>query len=121
MPQPIDLTVDVPDYISLPLMPMAKDKCVEQDIYVRFMRHLRLVPNSNFEIKILSSIQFTADMMNLGDDYVTKVLIDCGLDAPSRALPANYLNHVRRTQRRDVLGFVKIDKALINNNINANI
>lgn len=66
----------------------------ELEIYARFMRHLRHVPNSRMEIKVLSSIQFTADMMDLTDALVAKTLVDMGLRAPRRAFPAAFLDHV---------------------------
>ncbi len=66
---------------------------VELEIYARFMRHLRHVPNSRMEIKVLSSIQFTADMMDIGDALVAKTLVDMGLRAPRRAFPAAFLEH----------------------------
>ena len=93
--KPLDLTHDVPKNVILPLVPKVKylncDKRTEMSVYARFMRHLRLVPNSAFDIKILSSIQFTADMLNLGDDYVAKILVDCGLRAPRKSFPASFL------------------------------
>jgi hypothetical protein len=79
--------------IELPLPPAATAE-TEMDIYARFMRHLRMVPSSRMEIKVLSAIQFTADMMDLSDALVTKTLADMGLRAPRRALPASYLDHV---------------------------
>lgn len=67
---------------------------IELEIYARFMRHLRHVPSSRMEIKILSSIQFTADMMDVGDALVSKILVDMGMRAPRRAFPAAFLEHV---------------------------
>lgn len=66
---------------------------IELEIYARFMRHLRHVPNSREEIKILSSIQFTADMLDIADALVAKTLVDMGLRAPRKAFPASYLDH----------------------------
>ncbi len=63
----------------------------ELDLYARFMRHLRCVPNSRMEIKVLSAIQFTADMMDYSDAHVAKELVDLGLRAPRLALPAEFL------------------------------
>ena len=86
----------------LPLPP--EDKGVQShsdmEIYARFMRHLRLVPNSQMEIKILSAIQFTADMLDIGDALVAKTLVDCGLRAPRKAFPADYLKFVDRSLLR---------------------
>ncbi len=66
---------------------------IEMEIYARFMRHLRHVPNSRTEIKILSSIQFTADMMDITDALVAKTLIDMGLRAPRKSFPTAFLDH----------------------------
>jgi hypothetical protein len=83
--------------ISLPLPP---EGSVEMDVYARFMRHLRHVPNSRMDIKILSSLQFTADMTDLGDAFVSKLLVECGLRAPRAAFPASYLEYVDRSLMR---------------------
>lgn len=69
------------------------DNDTEMEIYARFMRHLRHVPNSRTEIKILSSIQFTADMMDVADALVAKTLMDMGMRAPRRAFPTAFLDH----------------------------
>ncbi|NCO03473.1 MAG: hypothetical protein GW903_04710 [Alphaproteobacteria bacterium] len=83
--------------ITLPLPPASKGAHdhhnPEMEIYARFMRHLRMVPHSHPDIKVLSAIQFTADMLDLRDALVTKVLVDCGLRAPRKALPDEYLEH----------------------------
>ena len=49
---------------------------------------------------MLSSIQFTADMMDLSDAMVAKTLADQGLRAPRRALPEGYLEFVDRSLLR---------------------
>lgn len=85
---------------TLPLPPTDKEAVSEMEIYARFMRHLRMVPNSRPDIKILSAIQFTADMMDLGDALVAKTLVDLGLRAPRRAFPAAYLDHIDRSLMR---------------------
>ncbi len=87
--------------IALPMPPaMGEDSKFEMEIYARFMRHLRHVPNSRMEIKILSSIQFTADMMDHGDALVAKTLVDLGLRAPRRAFPVTFVDFVdKRIQR----------------------
>lgn len=78
--------------VALPLPPKsAHDTAAEMDVYARFMRHLRHVPNSRTEIKILSAIQFTADMMDYGDAVVARILADLGLRAPRMAFPADFL------------------------------
>ncbi len=65
---------------------------IEGIVHSRFMKHLRHVPNSRMEIKILSSIQFTADMLDHSDAHVAKVLVDMGLRAPRMAFPVEFLD-----------------------------
>ncbi len=89
--------------IFLPLPPEHINMRGEMEIYARFMRHLRLVPNSSAEIKILSAIQFTADLLNHHDAYVAKVLVDLGLRAPRKSFPAAYLEFVDKTNLRSNL------------------
>lgn len=80
---------------ALPLPPKNSDDTkFEMEVYARFMSHLRHVPNSQMEIKILSSIQFTADMLDCGDALVAKTLIDLGLRAPRKAFPVSFLDFV---------------------------
>ena len=79
------------DNALLPLPPESGQDRAEMDIYARFMRHLRHVPSSRTEIKILSSIQFTADMTGNSDAHVAKVLVDLGLRAGRVAFPADFL------------------------------
>ena len=87
----------------LPLPPsMGEEDRFEMEIYARFMRHLRQVPNTRMEIKILSSIQFTADMMDTSDALVAKTLVDLGLRAPRSALPVAFLDFVDNCFRRAV-------------------
>ena len=84
----------------LPFAPESKDAHNEMEIYARFMRHLRMVPNSRIEIKILSAIQFTADMLDVADALVAKTLVDLGLRAPRKAFPASYLEFVDKSLLR---------------------
>jgi len=86
--------------IMLPLPPLETQDATDLEIYAKFMRHVRLVPNSRAEIKILSAIQFTSDMMDLNDAIVAKTLADMGLRAPRKAFPESYLEHVDRTLMR---------------------
>jgi hypothetical protein len=79
--------------VVLPLPPQEESR-IEMEIYARFMRHLRNVPNSRMEIKILSAIQFTADMLDIGDALVAKTLVDCGLRAPRQSFPTDYLEFI---------------------------
>lgn len=87
--------------IALPLPPtLSEDDRFEMEIYARFMRHLRHVPGTRMDIKILSAIQFTADMMDHGDALVAKILVDLGLRAPRRAFPVAYLDFVDKALYR---------------------
>lgn len=88
------------EQVMLPVPPAETRDALELEIYARFMRHVRLVPNSRMEIKILSAIQFTSDMMDLNDAIVAKTLADMGLRAPRRAFPESYLEHVDRSLMR---------------------
>lgn len=87
--------------IQLPLPPQAgNDTRFEMEVYARFMRHLRAVPNSRMEIKIFSAIQFTADLMDVSDALVAKTLVDCGLKAPRKAFPVSFLDFVDKSMMR---------------------
>jgi len=90
----------VPESFILPVPAVDTRDPMELEIYARFMRHVRLVPNSRMEIKILSAIQFTADLMDLNDAIVAKTLADMGLRAPRKAFPESYLEHVDRSLMR---------------------
>lgn len=91
--------------ICLPLPPlMAQEMPFEMEIYARFMRHLRHVPNSRADIKVLSSIQFTADLLDHGDALVAKILVDLGLRAPRSAFPVVFLDFVDKTDTRKTGG-----------------
>jgi hypothetical protein len=80
--------------IVLPLPPEDRQAHSEMEIYSRFMRYLRLSPSHEAEVKILSSIQFTADLLDIGEALVSKTLVDLGLRATRKAFPTEYLNHV---------------------------
>lgn len=100
--------------IVLPLPPsMAHEDRFEMEVYARFMRHLRLVPGTRMDIKILSAIQFTADMMDHGDALVTKILVDLGLRAPRRALPVAYNDFVEKSIQRQAHGMGTPSAAII--------
>ena len=86
--------------LSLPLPPQMQD-CEDMKVYARFMRYLRHVPNSRMEIKVLSSIQFTADILDYSDAHVAKLLVELGLRAPRVAFPAEFLVHADRALLRD--------------------
>lgn len=91
--------IDTCERVILPL-PALDAEAADLEVYARFMRHLRMVPNSRMDIKILSAIQFTSDMMDLNDAIVAKALADMGLRAPRRAFPESYLEHVDRSMMR---------------------
>lgn len=88
---------NIKERVVLPMPPAiadlgaGQDTRFEMEVYARFMRHLRDVPNSRMEIKILSAIQFTADMMDIADALVAKTLVDLGLLAPRKAFPLSFL------------------------------
>lgn len=84
----------------LPIVPLAGCEAIDTEIYARFMKHLRLVPSRRMDIKILSAIQFTSDMMDLNDALVTKTIADMGLRAPREALPETYLDYVDESLKR---------------------
>lgn len=89
---------------ALPLPPASiTEQRDEMAVYARFMRHLRHVPAQRMEIKILSAIQFTADMMDLSDAHVAKVLVDLGLRAPRIAFPADFLGFIDQALQRSSL------------------
>ncbi len=97
----------VREQIILPLPPSTADTGSGQDvrfemeIYARFMRHLRQVPNNRMEIKILSSIQFTADMLDISEPLVAKTLVDMGLRAPRKAFSMEFLDFCDRCLLRN--------------------
>lgn len=94
-------TQTISERVILPLPPtMGQDTRFEMEVYARFMRHMRSVPHSRMEIKILSSIQFTADMMDTSDALITKTLADLGLRAPRRAFPVTFLDFVDKSVMR---------------------
>lgn len=89
------LNSDTRQAIILPLPPsptMGGEIRFEMEVYARFMRHLRNVPNSRMEIKILAAIQFTADMLDITEALVAKTLVDLGLLAPRKAFPGSFLD-----------------------------
>ena len=85
--------------VILPLPP-ERDECREIDVYARFMRHIRNVPNSRLEIKVLSALQFTADMTDHSDAHVAKILVEHGLRAPRMAFPAEFLEYADQSLMR---------------------
>lgn len=85
---------------QLPLPPEDVRDNVNMEIYARFMGHLRHVPNSRMEIKILSAAQFTADMTNYTDAQIAKILVDLGLRAKRAAFPADFLEYADQALMR---------------------
>lgn len=76
------------------IMPSISDEReAERKIYQCFIGHMRNVPTSRVEIKLLSAIQFTADSLNLSDAHVSKTLIEIGLRAPRLAFPLEFLDY----------------------------
>lgn len=99
---------------TLPLPPPGiAERKDEMAVYARFMRHLRHVPNSRMEIKILSAIQFTADMMDYSDAHVAKTLVDLGLRAPRMAFPADFLMFTDQSFLRSVFDIGGPNEALL--------
>ncbi len=79
--------------ITLPYLDELQSTSEQWEIYSRFMGHMRHVPVSRMEIKILSSIQFSADMMYSSDAYISKELVEMGLCAPRIAFPVEFLDY----------------------------
>ncbi|MCB1556371.1 MAG: hypothetical protein KDJ15_03565 [Alphaproteobacteria bacterium] len=87
--------------IILPLPPQdAVRHPFEMEIYARFMGHIRHVPTSRLETKILSAIRFTADMTEENAALIAKTLVDLGLRAPRAAFPGSFLEFADRSLQR---------------------
>lgn len=91
---------DFDRYTALPINPDLYTHADDAAVYARFMRHLYCVPNRRMEIKILSAIQFTADMLGHSDAHVSKILVDMGLRAPRMAFPAEFLRYADQALMR---------------------
>ena len=99
MPTPLSIFDNSP--VILPQRLAFEGCSTEGDICIRFLRHLGAVPNKRLEMKILSAIQFVADMMDCSDAHIAKTLVDSGLRAPRSAFPASYLDHADCALVRD--------------------
>lgn len=98
--------------VILPLPPLdLKDK-VDVEIYARFMRHLRYVANSRMEVKVISAIQFAADMMDLQDAQVSRILLDLGLRAPRISFPSEFLEFADTARARSSLEYGSAGQAM---------
>ncbi len=98
------ITHQAPNQSKTILPPPPPAATREQDdllIYERFMRHLRNIPTSRTEIKVLSAIQFTADMLGQSDAHVANTLVDFGLRAPRMAFPADFLKFADQALMRN--------------------
>lgn len=90
------------DNTVLPLPPKnINENKFEMEIYARFMKHLRHVPSNRMDVKILSSVQFTADMMYLSDALVAKNLVDMGLRSRRKAFPISFLDFADKSVMRN--------------------
>ncbi len=78
--------------MTLPHISLESACPVQKELYLCFMGHMRRVPVSRPEIKILSAIQFTADRLNVSDAHVSKELVEMGLRAPRLSFPLEFLN-----------------------------
>lgn len=90
-----------PKRITLPHLNTSEAREERWIIYKHFMGHIRNVPVSRMEIKILSSIQFTADILQTSDAHVAKELIEMGLRAPRAAFPMEFLNYIDGSMMRN--------------------
>lgn len=88
------------DKITLPQPDRVKVSKEKWSIYTRFMGHLRHVPVSRMEIKILSAIHFTSDIMDMSDAHTAKVLVGIGLRAPRMAFPIEFLDYIDNAMMR---------------------
>ena len=90
-------------HILLPMPPTDMGSEFEMEVYVRFMRCIRQVSSKHHDMGILVSIQFVADMINVSQVHVTKILVGLGLRAPRLAFPEAYLQTIERSSLRDML------------------
>lgn len=101
------------DKITLPQPDRVKVSPEKWNIYTRFMGHMRHVPVSRMEIKILSAIQFTSDIMDISDAHTAKDLVGMGLRAPRMAFPIEFLDYTDNAMMRRGWGIGAPSKEMI--------
>ncbi|MGH1404571.1 MAG: hypothetical protein ACRBDL_10030 [Alphaproteobacteria bacterium] len=89
-----------PHQMTLPHIDLEKACPVQKELYLCFMGHIRRVPVSRPEIKILSAIQSTADRLHISDAHVSKELVEMGLRAPRLSFPLEFLDFIDRSMMR---------------------
>ena len=88
--------------ITLPLPPLDLTASYEHEIYARFMSHLRTVPSSRPEIRVLAAMQYVADLLDKPDAEIAACLVGLGLRAPRLSFPESYLEFADNALMRDV-------------------
>lgn len=77
-----------------------------------FLQSHAAIPHSREEVRILSAIHKTADLVGVSDAYISKTLVDYGLKAPRLAFPADFLDHIDNALlRSDQAGFSVLSKS----------
>lgn len=89
-------------HITLPFPPSDLNSAFEMEVYVRFMRHLRHVPSSRPEIRILAAMQFVADIMDVQDLQIATTLVGLGLRAPRMSFPEVFLETADKALMREI-------------------
>jgi len=79
--------------VIMPLYPIEKSG-LDMDICQRFVKHLRHVRSDDVSVKLLSSIQYTADILGCSDAHICKVLVDHGLRAPREGFPKCFIEYI---------------------------
>ncbi len=88
--------------ILLPLPPLRMEAEFEMEVYVRFMRSIRHISNTRQNMDVLMAIQFVAEMMQIPNMQVSKILVDLGLRAPRMAFPEPYLQLIDQLAMREI-------------------
>ena len=78
------------------IFPVIDSKCEAKDkeIIEIFIQRYRDINFMRAEIKILSSIEKTADLTGNSIGIITKILVDNGLRASRKSLPQEFLDHI---------------------------